>query len=69
MTERNDLHQACKNEGLLIMQDVFDTLLDRDEVTVEQIAEYLDHHSVQSLYDAYIGPAIDRVGNAIAGGP
>lgn len=62
---RNDIHQACKAEGLALMGDVFDVILDRGDVTVEEVARWLDQHSVDESYTARIGPAIDSLESAI----
>lgn len=61
MAVRNDIHQACKAEGLALMGDVFDVILDRGDVTVDDVASVLDHRSVESLYDRFVGPAIDAI--------
>ena len=66
--EREALHKRIEEEGMHIMIDVFDIILDRDEATVEQIMAYLDDEDrdVFTCYERFIAKGIDRLSDHMA---
>jgi hypothetical protein len=67
IVEREPIYRICQEEGIGIMVDVFDIILDRDEATVEQIVAFLDDgdRHVFALYENFIAPGIDRLSDYI----
>jgi hypothetical protein len=65
--DRTPIYRICDEEGINIMRDVFDIMLDRGEVSVEEVLGYLnnDDRHVFSLYERYVAPGIDGLSDDI----
>lgn len=67
-TEQRDAIEAiCKEEGLSIMVDAYNILIDRGEVTAEQILTWLTdpERTVFSDYEDFVVRGINDLGDAI----
>jgi len=70
MATRQDVRNACVEEGLSIMIDVFDIIMDRDEATPDDIMRFIDDNvesvSVQTMYESFIVGGINRLSDYMA---
>lgn len=54
----------CHAAGLRVMREVFDVVTDREDVPTARV-DALTPSDVADLYDQHIGPAIDRIEDAL----
>ena len=63
---REDVHARCNEEGLAMMGGVFDVILDREQVTPDQVMEYIDRMGgVEMVYEGFVVRTIDSLSNEI----
>lgn len=63
---REELTQLCADEGLRIMGDVFGIILDRGEVTLDDIERFLsEDRDTFTCYENYVVRGINDLSDAI----
>ncbi len=62
---RDHLAEICKDAGLGVMAGLFDVIVDREEVSDDTLLA-LDESDVTELYEAIVGPAVDRMQRRLA---
>ena len=66
MSQPHTIKQTCEEAGLPVMLGLFEIMLDREEVTEEQLDE-LTVDQVEEFYGMAVAPAIDRISDIIRG--
>lgn len=69
MSSRAAIRTLCEDEGIAIMADVFDIILDRGEIEAEVIMEWLEDDSTgpYTVYEDYIVRGINRLEDDLRG--
>jgi uncharacterized protein (UPF0276 family) len=65
MTQFEKIVDLCREEGLEIMGEVADVVINRENVDPVDVRRYLEDVGVEGAYESFIGPAIDRIEDAI----
>jgi hypothetical protein len=65
-----EIAKFCKDEGIQIMGDALHIILDRDEVSLEQMSKFLsdDDNHPQALYENFVVRGINDLSDYIQAG-